>query len=1060
MTEAPAQRPSKGGSAALGAPAADAAIDTLAGGPRSTDLFIDRPIVAWVIAITLVLVGLRAAQELPVLQYPKVESASLEITTRYVGAPAEVVEGFITDPIERVAATVPGVDYVDATTVAGLSTVTAWLNLNEDSTDALAELSARLDQIAFELPAAAQDPSVRVVRADRPYAAFYLDVPIGGEFARAEVTDFLTRSVNPQISAIPGVQRVGIEGGRMPAMRVWLDPARLAAYGLSTAEVQTALLRNNVISRVGFSENADQRIDLLTNTTLQNAEDFRRLVIRSTEGGQIHLGDIAEIALGEEEGTTNARVNTHNVVYISVWPLPGANEIAIGDALYEVIEEANKTLPTGLEINMAYDATDYMRAALREIFVTLIETVLLVGLVVVVFMGSLRTALVPLITIPISLLGAVAAMWILGFSLNLLTVLAIVLSVGLVVDDAIVVVENVARHMRSGMSRYRAALTSSRQLLAPIVGMTVTLAAVYAPIGFVSGLTGLLFREFAFALAIAVLISGVVAVTLSPVMSARLCPAGGREGRFTRLANHGFDRLQGGYARVLDASLARRAQVLVFAVVIALLAVPFYLFSQKELAPTEDQSQIQIIIESPPESTDAYTLSRMDSVVDFMGSLPGAWRMWQILYASGGFAGQKLTEPDERAQSVHELLPQAFGGLSRITGLKVFPVLPPPLPSAGNFDVELVVTGPDTPEQMLPYAYELIDRAMASGQFMFASTDLKIDMPEVEIQLDRERVADLGLTLEDVGAQLGVLLSGDFINRFELDGKSYQVLPLVQDAERADAVDVLDYRLRSADGTLVPLRAVASLVERTAPRALGRFQQKTAFRVYGGLIPAYTKEQGLKTLEDAAAERLPPEYAIDYAGESRQLRQDGNTLLGVLSISIVFVFLVLAIQFNSFRDPLVVLLGSVPLALSCALLITFLDWTTVNIYSQVGLITLVGLVAKNGILIVEFANHCRDEGMDKLEAIRTAAATRLRPVLMTTGATVLGHFPLVLVTGAGAEARNSIGIVLVSGMLLGSFFTLFVLPSVYMLIAATHRGAATAAEWGEPRSATVPAPSP
>lgn len=1023
--------------------------------PKATDIFVNRPIVAWVIAITLVLVGLKAASELPVLQYPKVESASLEITTRFVGAPASVVEGFITDPIERVAATVPGVDYVDATTVAGLSTVTAWLNLNEDSTAALAELSARLDQIAFELPREAQDPSVRVVRADRPYAAFYLDVPIEGDYARPEVTDFLTRRVNPQIASIPGVQRVGIEGGRMPAMRVWLDTNRMASYGLSTADVRRALLQNNVIARVGHAENTQQRIDLLTNSTLTSAEDFRRLIIRNSPIGQVRLENIATIALGEEEGTTNARVDYRNVVYISVWPLPGANEIEIGNHLYEVVAEANKTLPTGLSINIAYDATDYMRDALREIFFTLIETVLLVGLVVVIFMGSVRTALVPLITIPISLLGAVAAMQVLGFSLNLLTVLAIVLSVGLVVDDAIVVVENVARHMRNGMSRQKAALMSSRQLLTPIIGMTLTLAAVYAPIGFVSGLTGLLFREFAFALAIAVLLSGVVAVTLSPIMSSHMCPPGGREGRFTRLANAGFDQIQRSYQRVLGASLQRRPQVLMFAIVIALLAAPFYLFSQKELAPTEDQSQIQIIVESPPESTDAYTLSRMNSVVEYMATLPGAWRMWQILNASGGFAGQKLVGPEQRDESVHALLPQAFVGLSGIPSLKVFPVLPPPLPSAGNFDVELVVMGPDTPEQMLPYARELVGAAMASGQFMFADTELKIDMPEVEIRIDRERVADLGLTLQDVSDQLGLLLSGDFVNRFELDSKSYQVLPLVDQRERGDTESVLDYQIKTANGALVPLRAIAELVERPAPRALGRFQQKTSFRVYGGLIPAYTKEQGLRTLEQAAAEILPPEYAIDYAGESRQLRQDGNTLLGVLSISIVFVFLVLAVQFNSFRDPLVVLLGSVPLALSCALLITFLGWTTINIYSQVGLITLVGLVAKNGILIVEFANHCRDAGMAKLEAIHTAACTRLRPVLMTTGATVLGHFPLVLVTGAGAEARNSIGIVLVTGMLLGSFFTLFVLPSVYMLLASNRREPVAKANQPGRRAATA-----
>jgi len=1027
--------------------------------PRFTDVFVTRPVVAIVIALTLVLVGTYAAFRLPILQFPQMESASLEVTTRYVGAPASMVQGFITDPIERVAATVPGVDYVDSTTTAGQSVVRVWLKLNEDSTDALAELTARLDQIAYELPAGAQDPSIQVVRTDRPYAAFYLDVPIGGDFSRSEVTDYLNRRVNPLISAIPGVQRVGIEGGRPPAMRVWLDPARMASYGISAGDVREALTRNNLISTLGHSENAKQRFDLMSDTALKSPAEFERIIVRETADGQIRLGDLARIELGEEEGNANARLDKRDAVFISVWPLPGANEIAIADELYRLLDDVNQTLPDGLVIGIGEDVTEYMREALREIFKTLAETVLLVGLVVVVFMGSFRTALVPLITIPISLLGAVAAMYLIGFSLNLLTVLAIVLSVGLVVDDAIVVVENVARHMRGGMGRFEAALTSSRQLLSPIVGMTITLAAVYAPIGFVSGLTGLLFREFAFALAIAVLISGIVAVTLSPVMSAKLAPEGGKEGRFTRLANRVFDGFRERYARLLSATLERRAQVLLLGVFFASLSAPFYVLSQKELAPTEDQSSIQVIVESAPEATDTYTKAEMDDVVDFMGSLPGAKFMWQLLYANGGFAGQEFVPFSERPESVKALLPRAFEGLSGVPGLKVFPVLPTPLPSAGNFDVELVVVGPDEPAEMLEYARALVKAANDSGQFLFADTDLRLDLPQAEFRLDRERIADLGMTLGEVTDQLSVFLSGDFLNRFNYEGKAYQVLPLVPDAGRADPAAVLDFRIRTPDGDLVPVRSLAELVEAPAPRSLGRFDQKNAFRVYGGLVPAFTKAQGLKTLETAARDLLPPTYSIDYAGESRQLRQGGNTMIGVLTISIVFVFLVLAVQFNSFRDPLVVLVGSVPLALSGALLIPFLGLTTVNIYSQVGFITLVGLVAKNGILIVEFANQLREAGAHKREAIHEAAVTRLRPVLMTTGATVLGHFPLVLVTGAGAQARNSIGVVLVTGMLIGSLFTLFVLPAVYMLVAADERDRApvrTDAE-GRARPTGVPA---
>ncbi len=1008
------------------------------GSPTVMDVFVRRPVLAVVIALGLVMVGLHAVQVLPVLQFPRIESSSLVITTPYVGASAERVQGFITDPIERAAATVPGIDYIDSNTLAGLSTVTVWLKLNENSTLALAELTARLQQIRFELPAGAEDPSIEVRRADKQGAGFYLDVLIKGSMTRAEVTDYLTRHVNPRLAAIGGVQRVGIEGGRAPAMRIWLDPSRMAAFNIGADDVQQALTANNLIATVGRSENAQQRIDLLANTTLKTVEDFERLVVRNINGTQIRLRDFSRVELGETEGEINARLNNQEAVYLSVWPLPGANEIAIANALYKQLDAINPTLPEGMHIGIGYDITLYMRSALREIFTTLAETVLLVGLVVVVMMGSVRTALVPLVTIPVSLLGASAAMLMMGFSLNLLTVLAIVLSVGLVVDDAIVVVENVARHMREGKSRLAAALASSRQLLAPIIGMTITLAAVYAPIGFLSGLTGVLFKEFAFTLAVAVLISGVVALTLSPIMSAYVCAEGGREDRATRWINQRFDRLQQRYAALLERCMHQRAQVVFVAVFFAVLVVPFYLLSQQELAPVEDQSSINVVIEAPPEASLAYTTSYMHQVVDTLNALPGSSFMWQIVTPQGGFGGQTFVDFKQRAQRVQDLVQRAYFDLGKITGLKAFPILYPALPTAGNFDVEMVVLSSSSPVEMKRYADALVEDAKNSQKFLYASTDLKIDLPQAQFLLDRERIADLGMDLASVSRQLGVLLSGNYVNRFDLDGKAYQVIPMLEGSGRPDPQALMNLQLRTPRGDLVPLSAIATLEPSTAPRVLGKFQQKNSFRIFGGVIPGTTKEQALAALEASAKKILPPDYSIDYAGESRQLRQEGNTLFGVLLVALLFVFLVLAIQFNSFRDPLVVLVGSVPLALSGAMLFTFLGWTTINIYSQVGFITLVGLIAKNGILIVEFANHLQAEGMKKMDAIREASATRLRPVLMTTGATVLGHFPLVLVTGAGAEARNSIGIILVAGMLVGTLFTLFVLPVIYGLLAAEH----------------------
>ncbi len=1007
--------------------------------PRFTDIFVRRPVLALALCASLALIGVRVAVDMPVQQYPSIESASLVVTTPYVGASAETVQGFITDPIERVAATIPGVDFIDSETRAGISFVTVYLKLNEDSADALAELSTRLGQIRFELPPGAEDPAVEVERADRPYAGWYLGVRLNERMSRAEVTDYLRREVSPQLAAVPGVHKIWLGGGRLPAMRIWLDPERMAMFNVSAQDVVAALTRNNIIATIGQAENANQRIDLLVNTSLTRATEFERMVIRESEGSLIRMRDVARIELGEEEGTVLGRLNHDETVWLGVYPLPGSNEIEVADALYLAIDDINADMPAGLELEIGEDVTVYMRDALVEIFTTLGETILLVGLVVVIMMGSVRTALVPLVTIPISLLGAVAAMSLMGFSLNLLTVLAVVLSVGLVVDDAIVVVENVARHMREGASRTAAALASARQLASPIVAMTMTLAMVYIPIGFLTGMTGVMFKEFAFTLAIAVLISGMVALTLSPVMSSRVAPEQGREAGMTRRVNGVFDSARHGYRRLLDKLLANNGPVLFCAVFFALLAVPFFMLSQKELAPTEDQGEMNIAYTSPPEASLEYTERYMTDVVNAMESLPGSGRMWQMVLTNSGFGGMKFVDFDERELTTQEMLTMAFQGLSEVRGLTAFPVLPSALPSAGRFDMEFVVLSSDSAEEMLPHAEALMERARQTGLFMFVDSDLSIDLPQGRFLLDRDRVADLGMDLAEVSRQLGTFLSGNYVNRFDLDGTAYRVIPMVERTGRPDADALLDLKLRTRDGDLVPLSAVARLEETVAPRVLTRFQQKNAFRIRGGLIPGRTKEQGLAAMEELSAELLPGHYDIDYAGESRQLRQEGNTLVGVLGISLAFVFVALAVQFNSFRDPLVVLLGSAPLALSSALLFTYLDLTTINTFTQIGLITLVGLISKNAILIVEFARKLQLAGATKFEAIKSAAAVRLRPVLMTAGATIMGHMPLVFVTGPGAEARNSIGIVLVAGMLLGTLFTLFVLPSIYYLVAGERR---------------------
>ena len=1005
--------------------------------PRWNDIFVKRPVIAIVVSLLLLLAGLRSAIDIPVLQFPVIKSSSIQIMTPYPGATAESVQGFVTEPIERVANAIPGVDYVESTTTSGESIVTAWMKLNEDSTDALAELSSGLSQIRLELPDGAEDPFIEVSRADSPYASFYLAVKVPETLPLGEVTDIVQRDIVPQLTSVPNVQRVENSGVR-PAMRIWLNAWKMAALNVTAHEVRDTLQSNNVIGALGASESATQRITLKTNATARTAEDFQSMIIRSENGAEIRLGDVARIELGIEEMQMRSRYDQDIVVFLPIYAAPGASEIAVADALYDRIEEINKILPDDLELFMAFDISNYMRDSLREIVITLGETILLVGFVVVALMGSFRTALVPLMTIPISLLGAVAAMSVIGFSFNLLTVLAIVLSVGLVVDDAIVVVENVARNLRSGMSRYDAALTSSRRLLGPITAMTATLAVVYAPIGFLSGLSGVLFREFAFALGVAVLISGFVALTLSPILSAWVCPDQGHESATTRWVNRRFDRTADIYARVVDFSLKWRYQLITASVFFSLLSAPLYLFSLKELSPVEDQSSLGLVFESAPEASLAETLQGFYQVVSTLEEKPEPSYMWQIVTPTGGFGGQEFVPPGDRDRPVKDMVFEIYQSVKDSAIVSAIPFEEASLPSAGRFDVEVVITSSDSSENMLKVARSIVDEAQSSGNFLFVETDIKIDRVEAQFEIDKERLADLGMSLGDLSAQMGLMVSPAYITRFDERGRAYRVIPMLEDEQRDSPSALLDIPIKIPNGELVPFGSLVTLTRTTEPRALTRFQQKDGFKIYGAILPGTTKDQGLSMIESIAERTLPDGYVLDYLGESRELRSEGNTMTGVLGIATVLVFLVLAIQFNSFRDPLIILLGSIPLALFAALTITFLNFSTINIFSQVGLITLVGLVTKNAILIVDFANHERMAGVEKLDAIRNGAIARLRPVLMTTGATVLGHFPLVLVTGAGAEARNSIGAVLVFGMLIGTLFTLVILPAIYAVLASNR----------------------
>ncbi len=1004
-----------------------------------TDVFIKHPVLAVVVNLMIVLVGWRALTALPIQQYPQIESSSVVITTVYYGASAETVRGFLTTPIERAVSAIGGVDYLESSSRAGLSTVTVRLKLNHNSTAALAEVTARLQQVRSELPEEAEPPVVEVQRADRPYATFYLSFT-STERSVPAITDFLLRTVQPQLATIEGVQRVtNNEGGRQIAMRVWIDPDRLAALNLSPGDVHAALQRNNFLAAVGQTKGNLVQVNLLANTDLRSVDEFKDLIVAERGGAIVRLSDVARVELGAEEADMVAKYNKQEGVYLGVWPLVGSNELEVAQRLREEMERLRPTLPKDIDMRLVWDGTMFMRDALEEITKTLGETILIVGFAVFLFMGSMRTALVPLVAMPVSLVGAAIVMFALGFSLNLLTILAIVLSVGLVVDDAIVVVENVERHVRLGKSRIDAALAGARELIGPIIAMTITLATVYTPIAFQGGLTGSLFLEFAISLAAAVVVSGFVAVTLSPVMSARFVHPHGKEGRLTALVNRGFERVRGAYGRMLDAALGMRWALVAAAVLITAAAWPLYLFSGRELAPVEDQSHISLFFEASPDSTLAATNRDSLNVVGTITSFPETDFMWSLTSAWGGFGGLVAKDWKARRRSTEEMYGDVYGALSQVPGVRVFPRLDPPLPTPGQYDVELVLQSNAPAEQMLETTTAVLDAGWQSGKFLYVDTDLKIDLPEARVVLDRERIADLGLDLGDVGRELGTLLGGDYVNRFNFFDRSYKVIPQIGDEDRETLAPLLDLKIKTADGQLVPVSTFTHIETSAAPRTLNRFQQRNAVRMFGGVNPGVTKEEGLRVLETAAAAAGEPSIVLDHAGESRQIRREGGALTVTLGFSVVLIYLVLAAQFQSFRDPLIVLLGSVPLAIAGALAFTFLDLTTINIYSQVGLITLVGLIAKNGILIVEFANTLQERGRSKAEALREASLTRLRPVLMTSAATVFGHLPLVLVSGPGAEARNSIGTVLVAGMSVGTLFTLFVVPVFYSLIAAQRR---------------------
>lgn len=1037
-----------------------------------TDIFVRRPVLALVVNILILLAGITAYKSLSVRQYPRSENSTVSVSTVYIGASAEVVRGFITTAIERSIASADGIDYIESKSLMGLSVVTARLELNYDPTKALADITAKVNQVRNELPAESEVPSISVQSADSEMAAAYLGFS-SDKLTQSEITDYLIRVVQPRLAAVTGVQRADVLGARTFAMRVWLKPEKMAALNVSPQQVRQALAANNFLAAVGSTKGSMVQVNLTARTDLHTQEEFERLVIFEANDTIVRLRDVADVELGAEDYDTEVRFNGETAVFIGIFPLPNSNTIDVVGLVRKELEALQKDLPEGMEGKFAYDASEYIGDAIDEVIHTLLETLIIVIIVIFLFLGSFRSAMVPVFAIPVSLIGAVFIMLLFGFTLNLLTLLAIVLSVGIVVDDAIVVVENVERHLREGRTRYQAAIIGARELVGPVIAMTVTLAAVYTPIALQGGLTGALFREFALTLAGAVTVSGLVALTLSPMMASKLLhDAEHQEKGFTGVVNRFFDRLRDAYGRVLNRTLHAQPVIYAIWIAISLAIIPMYMLSMKELAPTEDQGFFFGIVNNAGNASADQKSHFGKTLNQIMLDVPERDMTFMMLMSPsdpmsaaqgvGGFGGMALKPWDQRTRSTKEVMTEAQGKITQIPGLQVFLMQPAALPGGSNFPVEFVLASTAEPERILEFAEKIVARATEltakdGPLFYFPPMyDLKYDQPQSEIVLNMDKVAALGLTNAEVGADLSAALGGNYVNRFNISGRAYKVIPQVMRSERLTPDQLKNIYVNGPDNKQIPLSAIATIEDGTVARSLNRFQQLNAVKISG---MSGQLDKALTALETAAAELLPPGYSIDYTGESRQLRTEGGKFLPAMLLAVLMIFLVLAVQFNSFRDPFIILGGSVPLAIFGALVFTFLKmmnpdlphftngWTTsLNIYAQVGLVTLVGLIAKNGILIVEFANKLQEQGLEKLAAVKEAAQTRLRPVLMTSVATVAGHFPLTLVTGAGAEARNSIGLVLVGGMAIGTVFTLFVIPSLYLLIARQHRPDDVAAE--------------
>ncbi len=1022
-----------------------------------TDIFIRRPVLAIVVSLMILVLGLRAMDSMPILQYPRTQNAIVTVTTTYPGADPDVVAGFITTPLENAIAQANGIDYMTSTSTTGTSTITVNLRLNYDTGKALTEINTKVNSVLNQLPSGTQQP-VLTVKVGQTIDSMYIGFR-STAIAANQITDYLIRVVQPKLQAVQGVQTAELLGSKTFAMRAWLDPIRLAAYGVTASEVSTALSNNDYIASLGNTKGQMVQVNLTASTSLHNVEEFKNLIVKEENGAIVRLKDVANVTLGADDYDSATMFNGRESVYIGIQIAPTANLLDVIKGVRAVLPEIESQLPTGLTMGVIYDSSEFVNSSIDEVIHTLVEALAIVTLVVFAFLGSWRSVLIPVIAIPLSLIGTFLMMLAFGFSINLLTLLALVLAIGLVVDDAIIVVESVNHHMEEGMTAREAAFASARQLANPIIAMTVVLIAVYVPIGFQGGLTGALFTEFAFTLVGAVTISAVIALTLTPMMSANMLKpvdhAGGDlESRMVLAVDRVMGAVTGAYSRSLRGALNYTPVTVVFAALVLCSVYWFYTSAQSELAPEEDQGIILAQSISAPNATLQQKLLYDAQTYDTFKKHPETETVFQVESTGTSIAGWVLKPWDERKATTKTLQPMIQQELNQVAGQKIVAFQQSPLPGSNGLPMQIVIGTSDGFDKLDAVATKFMQEALNTGLFIFLNNDLKIDQPQASIVIDREKTSLLGLSMSDVGGALSSMLGGGYVNYFSLDGRSYKVIPQAKQEARLNTDQVLNYYMRLKDGTMIPLSTVARIETKTVPESLNHFQQVNAATIAGVVAPGVTTGDAIAALQDLARRTLPVGYTLDFGGASRQYVQESGGFVTTFAFAVIVIFLSLAALFNSFRDPVVILL-SVPMSLAGALLFIMLGvgGASINIYTQVGLTTLMGLISKHGILMLEVANELQLAGKSKREAIIEAATLRLRPILMTTAAMVLGVVPLIVATGAGAASRYNLGLVIATGLAIGTLFTLYVVPTAYVLMGQTHRR--EAAE-GEP----VPAPAP